>query len=192
MPSPAQLHTLETRIAPAAFAAAQRTGIPAELLCAQCIIESAWLTKFSGQNNCFGIKWYAGAYGRELVTTHEWFTAAQLARFLAQGDSRTATPAAPAQAHDGRTLYVVQDWFAKFSTLADCFTRRALLFAEGRYYAAAKAYRESADLDAFVHAIGPIYATDPKYADTVLALARGAAVATVIDRMYAAIRSVST
>jgi flagellum-specific peptidoglycan hydrolase FlgJ len=85
----------------------------------------------------------------------------------------------------------VQDWFSTFATLGDCFTRRAMMFPEGRYAPAARAYRETANLEAFVRTIAPIYATDPHYADAVLAIARAPEVTGIIDR-YTAIRSFET
>ncbi len=88
-----------------------------------------------------------------------------------------------------KTRFRVQDWFATFPTLADCFTRRALLFTEGRYGPAARAYRETANLEAFVRAIAPIYATDPHYADAVLVIARSEAVLSIIDRLWTSISS---
>jgi hypothetical protein len=82
----------------------------------QAILESGWLDHAPG-NNCFGIKSYNGEYGRQLLSTTEWFTDAELKRFLALGDGRTAQladPVAPAR-HDGRRKYRVQDWFATFA-----------------------------------------------------------------------------
>ena len=107
-----------TQIADAAVAAEAATGCPAELMAAQCILESGWLS-FAPQNNCFGIKTYSGEFGRQLLRTTEWFNASELAAFLSRGDSRTATrmPAAPV---NGRSKYSVQDWFATFATLAGC------------------------------------------------------------------------
>src|SRR6478672_2840811 len=84
------------RIAEAAVASEQSTGCPAELQAAQCILETGWLNHAPG-NNCFGIKSYAGAFGRQLLHTREWFTDAELARFLTSADGRTAEPVEPAQ-----------------------------------------------------------------------------------------------
>src|SRR5437660_12429141 len=77
------------RIAEAAVASERSTGCPAELQAAQCILETGWLNHAPG-NNCFGIKFYAGAFGRQLLHTREWFTNTEAARFLALGDGRTA------------------------------------------------------------------------------------------------------
>src|SRR5207249_1655415 len=138
----------------------------------QCILETGWLNHAPG-NNCFGIKSYQGEYGRQLLATREWFTDDELARFLSSGDSRTAILAQPVQpdAH-GRKLYNVQDWFATFATLGDCFARRVAMFTAGRYAPFAASHKASPDLEALVRGIAPIYATDPTYAEKVLDLIR--------------------
>lgn len=186
MPTPDEIRTLKTQIAPAAVAASRLTGIPAELLCAQCILESGWLKHAPGKN-CFGIKSYPGAYGRQLLATFEWFTPAQLAQFRAWGDGRTAIATEPARIRAGKQLYQVQDWFATFAALSDCFTRRASMFTEGRYLPYARAYRETANLEAFVRGIGPIYATDPAYADRVLVFAQSPEVTNIVDQLHIAL-----
>jgi flagellum-specific peptidoglycan hydrolase FlgJ len=159
-----------SRIAHAAVASQRSTGCPAELQAAQCILETGWLAHAPG-NNCFGIKSYAGAFGRQLLRTREWFTDAEVARFLAPGDGRTAALVESVQQDArGRKLYRVEDWFATFATLGDCFARRAAMFTAGRYAPIARAYQAGGSLEALVRAIAPIYATDPGYADAVLAL----------------------
>lgn len=160
------------RIAQAAVASAQATGCPAELQAAQCILETGWLNHAPG-NNCFGIKSYPGEFGRQLLRTREWFTAAELRRFLAAGDGRTADLVdPPRQDATGRRLYSVQDWFATFATLGDCFARRAALFAGGRYAPFAAAWLANRDLEALVRGVAGIYATDAAYADRLLTLIR--------------------
>src|SRR6478672_13564702 len=143
-------------IAQAAVLSERSKGCPAELQAAQCILETGWLSHAPG-NNCFGIKSYSGEYGRQLLATREWFTDEEVARFLSKGDGRTAVPAEPMQRDArGRTLYQVQDWFATFATLGDCFTRRAVMFTAGRYAKFATAYKENRDLEALVRSIAPI------------------------------------
>lgn len=187
MPTPAQLLTLRTQIAPAAISAARLTGVPPEFLCAQCILESAWLTKLSGSHNCFGIKSYLGEWRRELVTTHEWFTDAECVAFLRRDSARTASLAAPAMQNGPRKYYVVKDWFAAFPTYSACFTRRAAMFAEGAYRAAWRAYQQQPDLEAFVRAVGPIYATAPNYVDQILKLARSPEVVEIVEQLQVAL-----
>jgi flagellar protein FlgJ len=174
-------------IAQAAVASERSTGCPAELQAAQCILETGWLKHAPG-NNCFGIKYYDGADGRQLLRTHEWLTEGDAARFLALGDGRTAVPAEPA-AHDarGRKLYNVEDVFATFATLGDCFAYRAAIFSTGRFAPFAAAFKAGGSLEDLVRGIAPIYATDPAYADHILTLmANGnlqAAIATARDEV---------
>lgn len=159
-------------IAEAAVASERSTGCPAELQAAQCILETGWLKHAPG-NNCFGIKFYDGAYGRQLLNTREWFNDAEAARFLAAADGRTAVPADPVQqdAH-GRKLYQVQDWFATFATLGHCFARRAAMSNAGPYAPLAAAYKAGGSLEDLVRGVARIYATAPNYGDSVFALIR--------------------
>jgi len=173
MLDPQKLKNLQL-IAQAAVASEKATACPAELQAAQCILETGWLSHAPG-NNCFGIKIFPGAFGRQLLHTQEWFTDAERDRFLNLGDGRTAEPAVPPQQDShGRRHYNVQDWFATFSTLGDCFARRAVMFTAGRYAPFAAAYKMNHDIDALVHGIAPIYATDPTYAVNVLKLIHNA------------------
>jgi flagellum-specific peptidoglycan hydrolase FlgJ len=173
--------------AQAACANEQTTRFPAEVTVAQWATESGWGSSAPG-NNCFGIKLYEGAQGKQLLSTTEWLTDAELERFLSLGDGRTAVlknPTNPPR-HDGRREYSAQDCFATFRALADCFERHAQLITGGKPYAAAWAqYQASHDLPAFITQMAPVYATDPNYADklrsilsmaqvqSALALARG-------------------
>ena len=175
--TPAQLLALD-QIALAAVQSERATGCPAELSAAQAGIESAWLTKMSGKNNCFGIKSNPGIPGRELVTTHEWFTTAELAHFTSMGDGRTAKPTGRASAT--RQQYQVQDWFAAFDTLAAGFAYHGALLQRGVYEPAWEAYQQNHDLDAYVREVAKHYATDPHYAMQVLSIARQASVAAAV------------
>jgi flagellum-specific peptidoglycan hydrolase FlgJ len=158
-------------IAAAAFVAQEKTGCPGLLLIAQCALETGWL-KSAPENNCFGIKEYPGCYDRQLLHTIEWFTDAEREWFL-RINGRTAELINPVQtaAHE-RHKYSVQDWFAAFQTLGDCFAKRAEMWDRGPYAPAAEAFKVDSDLPKFVRSIAPIYATDPGYADQVLAIIR--------------------
>ncbi len=157
-------------IARAAVDSEKQTGCPAELTAAQCILESGWLQHAPG-NNCFGIKQYAGCPDRQLLSTEEWFTDAEVQRFLTAADGRTAEMVQPVQQNQrGAKRYRVQDWFAAFPTLADCFARRGIMFTAGRYAPMLATFRQNGDLEALIRAIAPVYATDPHYADSVLRL----------------------
>ncbi len=159
-----------TKIARAAVDAEGLTGCPAELMAAQCILETGWLAA-APENNCFGIKSYSGNFGRQLLRTKEWFTDDQLRHFLALGDQRHAEldAAVPPRA-DGRKRYTVWDWFATFKELGDCFAKRAAMWDKGPCAKAAEAFKGDRNVEALVKGISPIYATDPKYADSVLGI----------------------
>jgi flagellum-specific peptidoglycan hydrolase FlgJ len=167
-------------IASAAVAAERATGCPAELSAAQAALESAWLSVPSGKNNCFGIKSNPGISGRELVTTHEWFTPAELAHFLSRGDGRTAVLDPPQQSGGTRQRYRVQDWFAAFETPDECFAYHAGLLQRGVYAPAWERYQADHDLDRYIAVVAGHYATAPDYAHQVSQVANGLAVSTAV------------
>lgn len=168
-------------IADAAVSCELLTGIPADLLAAQCILESGWL-KAAPANNCFGIKNFRGSYGRQLLPTKEWFSAHDLAWFLHLGDGRTASLVDPtlAPSPSGRRLYRVMDWFATFPDLKSCFNRRAGLFLQTPYSVLQAVYSTDHNFERYVRSLSPIYATAPNYADAVLSLVRQPEVADAI------------
>lgn len=155
------------RMCAAAVAVEKSSGCPAEMLVAQCAIESGWLRNAPGWN-CFGFKSYPNEYGRQLLTTREWFTAEQAAAFLALGDSRTLTPAGPAMGE--RVCYSARDWFATFPSLEACFARRAERWQAGQGLAWVKAYHATGDLPTMLRAMAAGYSTSPGYADALLSV----------------------
>lgn len=162
-----------------AATACEKNSVPAELTVSQWVLESGWGTRQPGWNP-FGIKQYPGCSERLLLATKEWFTLAQLAAFLALGDSRTATPTG--RVFGDRKEYEVQDWFASFPSLKDAFTRHNLLITTGEPYAAAWGqYRKDGDVSALVSGVAQHYATAPGYAGLLLAIIRMADVRTAID-----------
>lgn len=181
MPTSQQLQTLQDIIIPAALACEKSTGLPAEISIAQCIEESAWLTKASG-NNCFGIKSYTGEYGRQLLNTQEWFTGTARDSFLDLGSGpgvigvRTAILHQPPQHKTGPAgevyLYDVQDWFATFPGLTACFNKHAELFSTAPYKNALADYLGRDYVSILVRAIAPVYATAPNYAESIISLIR--------------------
>ena len=141
MPTPEQKLAL-CQIAEASVAAERATGLPAELSAAQCIFESAWLTRCPG-NNCFGIKPDDHGAGVQYFVSREFI----------DGSWVTKTEA-----------------FEKYDSLADCFTDHARLITEGEPYAAIwQRYWADHDLDSFILALGRIYGTDPSYGAKILA-----------------------
>ena len=179
--TPQQQSNLHT-IATAAIKCELVTGVPADLLAAQCILESGWLKVCPG-NNSFGIKSYVGQFGQQLLLTREWFNDKELAWFLHLGDQRSATLVDPSQAPDknGRQQYRVYDWFATFPDLAGCFTKRASLFLHGAYATFAVAYQQDRNFEAYVRGMAKVYATAPNYAEVVMSIVKMPEVGEALD-----------
>ena len=166
-----QSSSLTNQAAPAACDVERKGGPPAELTVAQWAIESGW-GAHAPENNCFGIKAYSGCHGRQLLPTYEWFTGKEAEAFLHAGDSRTLSLVEPLQERpDGRKKYHARDWFATFSSLADAFAYyQGKLLTDRRYAPALSRYRDDRDLPALIRSIAPFYATDPGYADKLIAI----------------------
>lgn len=147
----------------------RNTGVPAEVLVAQWAIESGWGKKAPG-NNCLGIKIYPDCYGKQLLSTTEWFTDAERDYFLSMGRGRKAELKNPDQPANGKGKreYACLDLFATFPSLEACFARRAELFTLRPYRLALEIYLAEGDMERFVRGFGAIYATSPTYADLVL------------------------
>ena len=176
--------TQQSSLAGAAKAAVNVEGtsrVPAALTMAQWAIESGW-GKFAPGNNCFGIKASSTSPGRQLLTTKEWFTEAELRAFLAVGGGRTAAPVSPAQSRGARRLYTVKDWFAAYETLDACFAEHARLLSSGSFYRAAfQQYLKDHKVEAYARAIAVHYSTTPSYADAVLSIMRNADVVAALQ-----------
>jgi len=165
----------------AAVVTEKATGCPAELLVAQCAVESGWLQHAPG-NNALGYKHYPGAFGKQLLATTEWFTDAQAVKF-AGGDGILEVPSdVTIDLPDGRwirpmntriddkRMYAVRDWFAVFPSLEACFARRAERWKAGQSLPWVKAFHKTGDLTAMLRAMAAGYATAPDYADSLLAV----------------------
>ncbi len=151
-------HNLEL-IANAAVEAEERTGCPAAVSAAQCILESAWLAVCPG-NNCFGIKDGDRFPGSQYKLTREFVDGSWVERRLA---------------------------FEVYATLADCFSDHGKLVTGGYdaqvhnvYWSAWRQYLEDRDAEAFARGIAQYYATDPAYAVKVVSLMRDVGVAAAI------------
>lgn len=134
--------TFPSAVIQAAIASRQKYGIPASVTLAQWAVESAWGKVMSGKNNPFGIK---------------------------------AKPPAPCtscmtrEVMNGQVVHVAQ-FFADYDSLADAFEAHAHLLATFSPYARARA--KLPDAEAFAHALTGVYATDPKYGDTLVSIMR--------------------
>lgn len=151
-------------IVSAAIAAETRTSVPADMIVAQCALETGWLRSMQG-NNAFGVKW-TGSGPRQLLTTREWFTPQELSRWLAQPKfAERVVINATGRTNKARAEYAVKDWFAAYDSLADSFAAHARLISEGRPYRTAwRAYLDHRSVERLVADIAPVYATSPAYA----------------------------
>lgn len=158
-------------IAKAAVDVERKTGFPAEVLFAQCALESGWLNHAPG-NNPFGIKYKPERHAdRQLLRTKEWFTPEELAAWLAAMPGRAVVEETDRVDKKGRRLYVVMDWFAKFGSLSDACSDYIGFLTRGRYAKAWQVFQESRDWRQFVHGIAKAgYATAPNYAESVIAM----------------------
>lgn len=134
MLTPQQQLAVKT-IAAAAILCEKTTGCPAELSTAQCIFESAYLTRAPG-NNCFGIKVDQHGSGTQYILTHEYINGQWVNEPLA---------------------------FEQYDTLADCFNDHARLIQTGVYSQAWINYSANHNLDMYVAGVATHYATDPNY-----------------------------
>lgn len=163
-----------TRIAAAAVATERATQVPAEVSCAQCILESGWLERAPG-NNPFGIKARAGQPSVSFLTT-ERFTPAELARVRASG--RRIDSVGPLV--EGKHLVKMVDAFAAYPDLSGAFAAHADLFVNGVNFRDRFArYLVHRSVDQFVRDIAgkdgkPAYATGKDYDVQVLTIARQA------------------
>jgi flagellum-specific peptidoglycan hydrolase FlgJ len=152
MLTPAQQAAL-SQIAAAAVSCEAATGCPAELTTAQCIFESAWLTRAPG-NNCFGIKVDGHGAGQQYVLTHEFLDGSWQEMPLA---------------------------FEKYATVADCFADHARLIQCGVYEPAWQQYQQDHDLDAYIAGVAAHYATAPGYRQSITAEAHAASVTAALQ-----------
>ena len=131
-------------VAPGAIAAEQRYGVPAAVTIAQAIDESGWGQSelATADHNLFGIKG-AGPAGRDIQPTREYENGAW--------DTRTAP-------------------FRVYHNIAESIDDHGRLLATGAAYRHAMASRHLPD--AFATALTGVYATDPGYGSSLIALMR--------------------
>lgn len=127
----------------AARASMASTGIPASVQLAQWALESGWGAKVTGTFNYFGIKAVAGQPFTS-VPTHEVI--------------------------NGERIAVNQN-FANYDSLIDAFTAHAQLLSTRPQYAPARACLP--DIEGFCDALTGVYATDPNYGDSLMAVING-------------------
>lgn len=192
--SPEQTARLKTAAEQAVIAETE-TGFAAEVIIAQWALESGWGKSQPG-NNCFGHKAPAPMRDnarRQLLTTKEWFNQPDLQRFLALGDGRTAIEDTDVAPRNGRRRYTVRDWFMKYASLAEAFSKHANKLQQGRYEPAWRAFQSSRDpieLARAIHRAG--YATAPDYADILARIIRNPEVQSALGDARAATQPADT
>lgn len=159
---------------PSAKIAEAQTGIDAVFSLAQAALESGWGEKSSGEFNIFGIKSYndpTHAHS-QLVPTIEFNASAHLTPAQIGLDSIDSI--VPSQSHPGLWVYHGKAWFAKYDSTEDAFIKHARLFfahqANGfQPYANALQF-VGKDVNAFINAIAPVYASGPQYASLIISI----------------------
>lgn len=128
----------------AAQAASAVSGFPPGVTVAQAALESAWGESQLARlaHNCFGIKAHGDLPWIELPTI---------------------------EVRDGKAVRV-RAYFARYESIEACFADRDRLIARLAVYAEARACAR--DPEAFIRALARRWATDPHYAEKLLALYR--------------------
>lgn len=125
-------------LGPAARQVCREYDLPASVCVAQGALESGWGRYVIGEYNLFGRKWNGSGTYIE-KTTEE---------------------------------YIDNDWqiitakFQDYSSLEEAIADWCVLITEEPVYASCLDYRR--DVESFVRTLGPVYATDPDYAEKVL------------------------
>lgn len=163
-----QLNNLR-EAAKSAVACELTTGVPCELTIAQWALESGWGDHSPG-NNCFGIKHYTGAFGKQLMSTTEYFTLAQAEEWLKKSMGRLLTVVESIVDEKGRRKYLAKDWFASFENLVDCFVKHSEILIKGVYGNLLGTYKLTKDLNTYIEGVAHIYATDPDYHKKIMSL----------------------
>ena len=116
-------------------------NLPASVCIAQAILESGWGKYCIGQYNYFGRKWNGwGNYVRQQTTEY------------LNGEYVT-----------------IYDKFQSYSSLEEAIQDWCVLMREEPCYAEALAvWEDTWDVEEFVRAMAPVYATDPDYADKII------------------------
>ena len=128
----------------AAAESSKTSGLPAEITVAQAILESNWGESVLARegNNYFGIKAHGKHPAIELPT---------LEHVAGRNRRKRAR-------------------FARYASMEECFACRDRLITSGARYAKARALRS--DPEQFARALAEHWATDPNYAEKLIAMYR--------------------
>ena len=117
-----------------------RYNLPASVCIAQAILESGWGKYCIGDYNYFGRKW--NGWGEFVVQkTQEYLSGEYISMY---------------------------DKFQSYDCLEDAIEDWCVLMTEEPAYEdALKTWHDTWDVEEFVEALAPVYATDPEYADKI-------------------------
>lgn len=140
--------------AAAAKKSEKQTGVPASVTIAQAILESGWGKHHMGDaNNYFGIK--AQVKNGKIVF----------------GDIATGYVDTLTKEYKNGKPYTVVAHFRAYKNMAGSFVDHGKFLTGPRYQKALKAYAKSKDADEYARGLQKAgYATDPKYAGTLILL----------------------
>ena len=149
----------------AAIVAEKRYGVPAEVTVAQAVLETGWGKSRIGLHNVFGIKF--------VPTRHPGKVSKVLTVEYIGGQAKP-----------------MRCEFAEFSCLADAFADHGLLISGGAtktnlYAKNFRSFQQHNSIDKFVRGMAVHYATDPRYADKVLSIAKRDDVQDAIEKARA-------
>ena len=119
-------------------------NLPASVCIAQAILESGWGRYCIGQFNYFGRKWNGwGNYERRQTTEYDY---------------------------DSCHYITIYDKFQSYSSLEEAIRDWCVLITEEPAYSNALAeWQSNWNVEDFVYALAPVYATDPDYAHKIIA-----------------------
>ena len=119
-------------------------NLPASVCIAQAILESGWGRYCIGQFNYFGRKWNGwGNYERRQTTEYDY---------------------------DSCHYVTIYDKFQSYSSLEEAIRDWCVLITEEPAYSNALAeWQQNWNVEDFVYALAPVYATDPDYAHKIIA-----------------------
>lgn len=137
----------DANVVAAAREAQTKFRVPASISIAQYALESGWGQHLPPKsNNFFGMKCRAGRNDPSVIVQTKEFD------------------------RHGHACFV-EAAFRKFDTMTDCFTEHARLLATAPVYAAA--FAKLPNVDTFVAAMAPHYATDPHYGALIMGVIHG-------------------
>ena len=119
-------------------------NLPASVCIAQAILESGWGRYCIGQFNYFGRKWNGwGNYERRQTTEYDY---------------------------DSCHYITIYDKFQSYSSLEEAIRDWCVLITEEPAYSnALSEWKSNWNVEDFVYALAPVYATDPDYAHKIIA-----------------------